>query len=109
MSVLIKGMEMPKSCYFCEMYEADLYWCSAAKRDIDSFDDYDNRSSFCPLVPVPPHGRLIDADALCTRLLTAWDTADKEKKTMITAVLANVVTPIVVGTPTIIPASGGAE
>ena len=62
--VYIPGMEMPKSCYFCEMYEADLYWCSAAKRDIDSFDDYDNRSSFCPLVPVPDHGRLIDADAL---------------------------------------------
>ena len=70
MSILIRGMEMPTSCYFCEMYEADLYWCCAAKRDIDNFDDYDNRSSFCPLVSVPPHGRLIDADALCDGLVS---------------------------------------
>ena len=55
-------------------------------------------------IPVPDHGRLIDADALCNRLLTAWGTADKEKKTLISAVMADVVTPIVVGTPTIIPA-----
>jgi hypothetical protein len=25
---------------------------------------YDNRADDCPLVAVPPHGRLIDADAL---------------------------------------------
>lgn len=73
MGIYLPNMEMPKSCYFCEMYEADLYWCSAAKRDIDSFDDYDNRSSFCPLVPVPPHGRLIDADADPNNYTTAWE------------------------------------
>ena len=64
MSVYIKGMEMPKSCHFCEMYEADLYWCRAAKRNIEGLNDYDNRSSFCPLVPVPDHSRLIDADKI---------------------------------------------
>ena len=110
MGVYIKGMEMPKSCYFCEMYEADLYWCSAAKRDIDSFDDYDNRSSFCPLVPVPPHGRLIDADALIIALETqdyscAPDTLEEwTPMDMTKAEIADIR-----NAPTIIPASGGAE
>lgn len=46
MSILIKGMEMPKDCGKC--FVGDRTICSSA----------------CPLVPVPPHGRLIDADAL---------------------------------------------
>lgn len=63
--------------------------------------------SIAKAVPVPPHGRLIDADALCNRLITAWDIADMEKKTLVSAVMANVVTPIVVGTPTVITAEEG--
>lgn len=60
--VYIKGMEMPKACCFCELYEPDLYWCRAMKKDID-VDEYESVSSSCPLIPVPDHGRLIDADA----------------------------------------------
>lgn len=44
--------------------------------------------------------RLIDADVFAERLLMVWDTADKEKKAEISAVISNVVTPILVGTPT---------
>ena len=44
--------------------------------------------------------RLIDAEVLSERLLTAWNTADKEKKTEISDVMAFVVTPILVDTPT---------
>ena len=55
MSVLIKGMEMPTSCAFCRFYGAYCY----AKGDEDA-----HSTAPCPLVPVPPHGRLIDADAL---------------------------------------------
>lgn len=63
MSVLITGMEMPKSCRDCGI-EQEGFWCGA-------LDGYQNTRCFtnerredCPLVPVPPHGRLIDADAL---------------------------------------------
>lgn len=49
MSVLIKDMEMPKNCHECPL----LYVTSLC----DGLKD-------CPLVPVPPHGRLIDADVL---------------------------------------------
>lgn len=54
MSVLIK-MEMPKSCAFCRFNGAYCY----AKGDEDAHSIMP-----CPLIPVPPHGRLIDADAL---------------------------------------------
>lgn len=55
--------------------------------------------------PLPEgHGRLIDADELCNALLTKWETADKEKEVMICAIMADIVTPIVVGQETIIEA-----
>ena len=54
MSVVIKGMEMPKNCDTCFLSK----WDSCNERFYCMFD-------FCPLVEVPaPHGRLIDADAL---------------------------------------------
>lgn len=55
-------------------------------------------------VEIPPHGRLIDADELCKRLLTAWHTAETEEYRIICEVMSDVVTPIVVGTPTVIEA-----
>lgn len=45
--------------------------------------------------------RPIDADALCIDLMERWKTADKNKEEMIIAVMADIVTPIVVGQPTI--------
>ena len=62
MSILIKGMEMPKACYECRMYEADIYYCAAAERDIDIPSTDEGRCSFCPIVPIPPHGDLIERD-----------------------------------------------
>ena len=110
MSVYIKGMEMPQNCRECPHEQPyDGYNCAINEKSYSW--GLSSRPSDCPLIPVPDHGRLIDADALCNRLLTAWDTADKEKKTLISAVMADVVTPIVVGTPTIIPSDreDGAE
>ena len=58
MSILIKGMKMPKNCRECFACKAELsqekkviYVCCFAMTD-------------CPLIPVPPHGDLIDRDAL---------------------------------------------
>ena len=69
MSILVKGMRMPKACYECRMYEADIYYCAAAERDIDISSSDEGRCSFCPLAPVPPHGRLIDADEFLNRAI----------------------------------------
>ena len=70
MAVLIKGMEMPKSCAGCYMFlhgidmEGHLWQeCALKERDLD--DPFGiGKPDWCPLVEVPPHGRLIDADAL---------------------------------------------
>lgn len=60
MSVLIKGMKMPKDCTECRF--AVDGWCYAYGRpNIEALANYE-RTNFCPLVPVPKHGRLIDAD-----------------------------------------------
>ncbi len=63
MSVIVKGMDMPKDCGHCRF--AVDGWCYAYGRaNIDALSTYE-RTNYCPLVPIPPHGRLIDADALC--------------------------------------------
>ena len=66
MSVLIKGMEIPKNCLWCKFSECEIaneYWCMLLNRYIE-FDNK-HRDEDCPLVDIPvPHGRLIDADAL---------------------------------------------
>ena len=64
MSVLIKGMEMPTSCYDCNCFIRDSDgsdYCCLLMQDIE---DNNKRDDDCPLVEIPPHGRLIDADAL---------------------------------------------
>lgn len=63
MSILIKGMKMPKSCILehglvCEHFTH----CDVADAKYRAIDE---RPKGCPLVEVPtPHGRLIDADKM---------------------------------------------
>lgn len=63
MSIIIKGLEMPKETYAHCMLIKDidgsvrLHVCTKNSEDLSEWEYYD-------LVPVPPHGRLIDADAL---------------------------------------------
>lgn len=68
MSILIRGMEMPKSCWRCQLcltVDPDTYRCIPTGQEFEStFDAIDHIVLSCPLVEVPPHGRLIDADAL---------------------------------------------
>lgn len=65
MSILIKGMEMPKSCYTCPFCDYVSARCDAVKgTPYTPTSRYEVRADWCPLIPVPPHGRLIDADAL---------------------------------------------
>jgi len=68
MSIILKGIDMPKSCGKCEFnynLEGGSYewWeCVILHDDINQFD---TRRTDCPLIEIPtPHGRLIDADAL---------------------------------------------
>ena len=60
MSVLVKGMELPKNCFKddCPCLNMESGYCQADKeqRYVDG-----DRPDWCPLAEVPtPHGRLID-------------------------------------------------
>lgn len=68
MSILIKGVEMPTRCGRCDMripvYDDgifDHYECCITAAIIDNLGE---KMEDCPLVPVPPHGDLIDRDEL---------------------------------------------
>lgn len=68
MSLIIKGMDMPQSCWRCPLcltVDPDTYRCMPTGQDFEStFDAIDHIVLSCPLAEIPPHGRLIDADEL---------------------------------------------
>ena len=59
MSILIKGMAMPKNCHQC------FYFASGCKCNKHN----NGRPSDCPLIELPPHGDLIDKGVLKISLL----------------------------------------
>lgn len=67
MSVLVKGMDMPKNCSTCDLnvYENGYLYCDL----LGMVDNIPNkRDADCPLIEVPTtHGRLIDADDVLTQ------------------------------------------
>ena len=69
MSIIIKGMGMPSHCYDCPLCY-DMMSCTATglrfySDTVDlSIDPADGRMHNCPLIELPPHGRLGDLDAL---------------------------------------------
>ena len=65
MSILIRGMEMPKNCDKCRFQSALRLYCDAMPYNFCGNTDDIERPDWCPLVEIPtPHGRLIDADKL---------------------------------------------
>ena len=81
MGVYIKGMEMPTSCRTCHLKmncddcEGWECVCVPLHQQIGYLDDLltDKRRDDCPLVPVPPHGDLIDRDVLMDSDGDLWD------------------------------------
>jgi len=66
-SLLIKGMEVPKDCIVCP-----FGWNGCNKQH--DFVYMGSRPDFCQLIDVhEPHGRLIDADALMLKILDYID------------------------------------
>jgi len=105
--IYIPGMEMPKNCNECRFIEGDTMdgLCHAANRWLDDDEhwtwyaypegDIDtSKPANCPLVPVPDHGRLIDAD-----MLMESDLGGEPYKSVIRRVLMQA--------PTIIPEEEG--
>ena len=104
MNIIIKGMEMPKSCWvcnFCRHFDEPNqgFFCLILEEKVD----YESSSLYtkgsCPLVPVPKHGRLIDADAAYEQFLNLMDTQGAINPCQLGTIL--------VDAPTIIPAEEG--
>lgn len=67
MSILIKGMEMPTDCDNCSLFDDrfDYPSCNATGYSRGyNWNPRGQRMPDCPLIEIPPHGDLIDRDAL---------------------------------------------
>ena len=130
MAILIRGMEMPTSCDKCS-YSAwsnfyQIYVCNAARKNEPVlFDGKQTKSTAvarsaradnCPLVEIPPLGRLIDADALMQEFEKAQRTMKQHGQEYSCSFLSSsqeistewyCVEDMVENAPTIIPAEEG--
>jgi len=76
MGVYLPNMEMPKNCFDCMFHwhgDGTTYCLAQSKmHDLHHIkwqckgyeEQMKYREPTCPLISVPPHGRLIDADAI---------------------------------------------
>ena len=60
-------MEMPPTCSECPMSN-DYRECNLTAESFGEMDCVELRAEWCPLVELPPHGRLIDADAMIKQM-----------------------------------------
>ena len=97
--VAIKNAIVPPSCYFCPMTNDGFYLCKANNPYRQLEDDCEERRpEWCPLVPVPPHGDLIDRKALLA------DTTDMLHSMMVFGGARVYTSDAIKNAPTIIPA-----
>lgn len=119
MGVYIK-MEMPKSCLECRLYNDP--WCMAKNRNqwrtAYNRPQKGERQKDCPLVPVPPHGRLIDADALMAEFEKAENAMERHGREFTFSFISSgqeistewfAVETMVEDAPTVIPADTAEE
>ena len=67
MSIIIKGMEMPRDCSRCSIkVDPETRQCCVDKHLFEETLSVliSRRDKDCPLVELPPHGDLIDRDAI---------------------------------------------
>lgn len=86
MSILITGMGMPKGCVYrenshliaCPLYDSDGY-CGIL--NVEASHKENRKLSHCPLIELPPHERLIDANELFKEMeRKGWfDNSDRDK------------------------------
>lgn len=102
--VAIKNAVVPPSCYFCPMTNNGFYLCKANNPyKMLEEDCEERRPDWCPLVPVPTHGRLIDSDELTKemRLFINENMLSRDDARELLETIADA--------PTIIPASEEGE
>ena len=102
MSILIEGMKMPKDG--CKSCEFDIYGSCLIRANLDK--PYEVTHS-CPLVELPPHGRLGDLDELEQMFADIDNAPYSEFDGQEAFYSADDAAQIIRLAPTIIPADGG--
>ena len=85
MSIIIKGMEMPANCFLCPLSvlsENRLYCELTSDEVVRAKIDAD-----CPLIELPPHGRLIDADATVKKIVKRLGIISEKYLTVVESVI----------------------
>ena len=94
MSVIVKGMQMPKECRWCpfaKTYDRKIICLATGKLLVEGATPLKPRyvEKFCSLVELPKkHGRLIDADAFAEHLQESAEELGKFAPQMATALEA---------------------
>ena len=99
--VYIPNMEMPKRCEdcFCYRHNYDHAYCNISSTNVLGHGNA--RLNNCPLIPIPPHGRLVDADALFEKVYEFYGEDCETAENWMMGKINDA--------PTIIEAEGGAE
>lgn len=81
MGVYINGMELPTHCMDCPfMVTRDNDDCILQSDEAnENFENWEQMKAGCPLIELPPHGRLIDADALLKKAYDSGQYANAEE------------------------------
>lgn len=85
MGIYIKSMRLPENCIKCPMQFGGMCYVMPAEVDESRVASTveealkQGKPDWCPLVEIPEHGRLIDADKMCADLATV----DPQYETMI--------------------------
>jgi len=111
--IYIPGMEMPTRCIACQLnYDSCACILTGTrfyKHGVD-FDPGEEKLPDCPLIPVPDHGRLIDADALTAHFKEIADIEWNKKAAPLSWTYAfEDVMDDIANAPTIIPADKEGE
>ena len=70
-------MEMPQSCDDCRLNNGISCYAVLEYTEDGVVGRTDDRPDWCPLVPIPPHGDLIDRDPFIEFIKTHWDSYDQ--------------------------------
>ena len=81
MGIYIEGMEMPHDCdecRLCAFIPVGDYGIHRKCLPLNANAEITIRRTDCPLIPVPEHGRLIEADAFDARIRLAGGMCEEE-------------------------------
>ena len=111
--LLIKGMETPKDCPQCPLSHwnkldrltgCDLVWRHVPESETDYWQ-INTRPDWCPLVEIPPHGRLIDSSELLATITECAYTIGLQFDEVVFGMRLDDIVRMVLNAPTVIEAS----